>query len=193
MRTARSYAHHSHGFGARLGRLDLAVDLAGAHAATDLTGFSSPMRAAPCTFARASAMRRRHPLGQNYRGVAGARGRVMFNSKVIVERGAGPCRLAPVSRGLLLATDAEIDTRPQLEIYTDDVKCATARPPAAGPADAVLPAVARPRSHARARGLLTYAFASDVLRQDAVCAETAARASALIGRCPTPSCSGALA
>jgi Fe-S cluster assembly protein SufD len=60
---------------------------------------------------------------QSFRGIAGGRARVAFNGKVVVRKGAHGTDSSQSLRGLLAGTDAEIDVRPQLEIYTDDVRC----------------------------------------------------------------------
>jgi Fe-S cluster assembly protein SufD len=60
---------------------------------------------------------------QNVRGIAGGRARVAFNSKVVVREQAHGTDSKQSLRGLLAGPQAEIDVRPQLEIYTDDVRC----------------------------------------------------------------------
>ena len=60
---------------------------------------------------------------QSFRGISGGRARVAFNGKIVVRRGAHGTDSSQSLRGLLAGTDAEIDVRPQLEIYTDDVRC----------------------------------------------------------------------
>jgi Fe-S cluster assembly protein SufD len=60
---------------------------------------------------------------QNVRGIAGGRSRVAFNSKVVVRERAQGADSRQSLRGLLAGPQAEIDVRPQLEIYTDDVRC----------------------------------------------------------------------
>ena len=60
---------------------------------------------------------------QSFRGVSSGRARVAFNGKIIVHKGAHGTDSRQSLRGLLAGTDAEIDVRPQLEIYTDDVRC----------------------------------------------------------------------
>ena len=57
------------------------------------------------------------------RGIAAGRARVAFNSKVVVREHAKGADSKQSLRGLLAGTQAEIDVRPQLEIYTDDVRC----------------------------------------------------------------------
>lgn len=60
---------------------------------------------------------------QSVRGIAAGRARVGFNSKVVVREHAKGTDSQQSLRGLLAGTQAEIDVRPQLEIYTDDVRC----------------------------------------------------------------------
>jgi Fe-S cluster assembly protein SufD len=60
---------------------------------------------------------------QSFRGIASGRARTAFNSKVVVRKGAHRTDSHQSLRGLLAGPEAEIDLRPQLEIYTDDVKC----------------------------------------------------------------------
>jgi Fe-S cluster assembly protein SufD len=57
------------------------------------------------------------------RGIAAGRSRVAFNSKVVVRERAKGTDSKQSLRGLLAGAQAEIDVRPQLEIYTDDVRC----------------------------------------------------------------------
>jgi Fe-S cluster assembly protein SufD len=60
---------------------------------------------------------------QTFRGIAAGRARVTFNGMVVVRKGAQGTDSQQSLRGLLAGPDAEIDVRPQLEIYTDDVRC----------------------------------------------------------------------
>jgi Fe-S cluster assembly protein SufD len=60
---------------------------------------------------------------QSVRGIAAGRARVAFNSKVVVREHAKGTDSKQSLRGLLAGAQAEIDVRPQLEIYTDDVRC----------------------------------------------------------------------
>lgn len=60
---------------------------------------------------------------QLFRGIAAGRARVAFNGKVVVAQGAPGSDSQQSLRGLLAGPGAEIDVRPQLEIYTDEVRC----------------------------------------------------------------------
>lgn len=58
-----------------------------------------------------------------YKGVLADRSRAVFNGKVLVKPGANKTVAEQTNKNLLLSKDAEIDTKPQLEIYNDDVRC----------------------------------------------------------------------
>ena len=58
-----------------------------------------------------------------YKGVLGDRARGVFRGRVIVRPHAQKTNATQSNANLLLSDDAEIDTKPQLEIYADDVKC----------------------------------------------------------------------
>ena len=73
--------------------------------------------------ALAGATRDRYAPDLDARGVLRDRSRAVFNGKVIVHPGADGTDAAQSNRNLLLSQNAEIDTKPQLEIYADDVKC----------------------------------------------------------------------
>ena len=61
--------------------------------------------------------------GQRFRGIGNYRGRGIFNGKVVVREGTQGVDAQQSSNNLLLAERCEIDTKPELEIYADDVKC----------------------------------------------------------------------
>lgn len=60
---------------------------------------------------------------QEYRGILNANSRCVWNGKAIVHKGADGTDADQANHNLLLSEKAEIDTKPELEIYTDDVKC----------------------------------------------------------------------
>ncbi len=75
------------------------------------------------TFALAEHLAPRTRTEQTFRGIAAGRARVAFNGKVTVREGAHGADSRQSLRGLLAGPEAEIDVRPQLEIYTDEVRC----------------------------------------------------------------------
>ena len=100
---------------------------------------------------------------QNYRGVADGRARGVYNGKVVVHVGADKTDAIQSSKNLLLSDQAEIDTKPELEIYADDVKCRHGATVGQLDADALFYLRSRGIDLETARALLTYAFAEDVV------------------------------
>jgi Fe-S cluster assembly protein SufD len=60
---------------------------------------------------------------QHYRGIAAGRSRIVFNGRIRVAPGASRTDARQLNRNLLLSRDAEADSKPQLEIYNNDVQC----------------------------------------------------------------------
>jgi Fe-S cluster assembly protein SufD len=98
-----------------------------------------------------------------YKGVLDGRGRAVFNGKIVVRPDAQHTDAQQLNKNLLLSEDAEVDTRPQLEIYADDVKCSHGATVGSLDADALFYLRSRAVDEARARDLLTYAFAHDLI------------------------------
>lgn len=61
---------------------------------------------------------------QVFKGLVGGDGRAVFNGRIHIHPGAKQTSAELVNNNLLLSADAEVDTKPELEIYNDDVKCA---------------------------------------------------------------------
>ena len=111
--------------GARLARNDLTVRLAGSGASTQLDGlFIVDGERHVDNHTRLDHLETETTSVENYRGIINDRGRGVFNGKIIVHAGADKSDAQLNNRNLLLSAEAEIDTKPELEIYTDDVKCA---------------------------------------------------------------------
>jgi Fe-S cluster assembly protein SufD len=98
-----------------------------------------------------------------YKGILDGRARGVFNGKIYVQPDAQQTDARQTSRTLLLSDDAVIDAKPQLEIYADDVRCTHGA--TIGQLDEEQLFYLRTRGIGReaARGLLTYAFANEVL------------------------------
>jgi Fe-S cluster assembly protein SufD len=60
---------------------------------------------------------------QLFKGIAGGKSRVDFYGKIIVAQDAQQTQAYQENHNILLSDDAKVDTKPQLEIYADDVKC----------------------------------------------------------------------
>ena len=102
---------------------------------------------------------------QDYRGIADQRGRIVFNGKVKAHEQAAKTDAQQSSRNLLLSSTAEIDTKPELEIYNDDVKCAHGATVGQLDATALFYLRSRGLDEPQARALLTHAFANHIIRQ----------------------------
>ncbi len=100
---------------------------------------------------------------QTARLIASRNGRAAFNSKVTVAPGAQKADSVQSCRGLLLSPGAEIDTRPQLEIYADDVKCSHGATTGRLDPDMLFYLLSRGIDPATAQSLLVFAFLADVL------------------------------
>jgi len=100
---------------------------------------------------------------EEYRGIADGRGRGVYRGKVIVRKDAQKIDSRQSSRNLLLSPTAEIDTRPELEIYANDVKCSHGATTGQLDATALFYLRSRGLSEAQARTLLIRAFAESIL------------------------------
>jgi Fe-S cluster assembly protein SufD len=102
---------------------------------------------------------------QLYKGVLAERSHAVFNGKIVVRPGAQRTDAQQTNRNLLISDEATIDTKPQLEIFADDVKCTHGATVGQLDEDAYFYLLSRGLPAARARALLTYGFAADVLER----------------------------
>lgn len=100
-----------------------------------------------------------------YKGVLDGRARAVFNGRIIVRQDAQLTDAQQENKNLLLSRDAEVDTKPQLEIYADNVKCAHGATVGQLDDDALYYLRSRGIDATTARHVLTYAFAKDVLNR----------------------------
>lgn len=110
--------------GAGLGRTDLNVRLEDKGARAELDGLFFPRATQHLdVHTRIDHLAPQTLSDENYRGIAHERGRGIFNGKAVVHPGAQKIEAHQSSRNLLLSPQAEIDSKPELEIYAHDVKC----------------------------------------------------------------------
>ncbi len=100
---------------------------------------------------------------QTFRGIASGRARVAFNGKIAVREAASGTDSRQSLRGLLAGPEAEIDLRPQLEIYTDDVRCSHGATAGKLDDDMLFYLLSRGLSAEVAQRLLKWAFLEDVV------------------------------
>jgi Fe-S cluster assembly protein SufD len=103
-----------------------------------------------------------------YKGVLDGRGRAVFNGRVVVHPDAQQSDAQQMNANLLLSEDAEVDTKPELEIYADDVKCSHGATVGQLDADQLHYLRTRALDEGTARDLLTFAFANEVLQRFAL-------------------------
>lgn len=98
-----------------------------------------------------------------YKGVLDDNSHAVFNGKVMVHKDAQKTDANQSNRNLLLSRGCEIDTKPEMEIYADDVKCGHGSTVGQLDQEQLFFLRARGLDEVSARSLLTYAFAVDVL------------------------------
>jgi len=98
-----------------------------------------------------------------YKGILGGTSRAIFNGKIIVRQDAQKTDAKQTNRALLLTDGATINTKPQLEIFADDVKCTHGAAIGQLDDDAIFYLRARGLTYAEARDMLIHAFAGQIL------------------------------
>ena len=100
---------------------------------------------------------------QLYKGILDDNARAVFNGKIFVREGAQKTDAMQTNKNLLLSQQARIDTKPQLEIYADDVKCAHGAAVGQIDEEELFYLLARGINPELGRSLLTYGFAEEVI------------------------------
>ena len=102
---------------------------------------------------------------ENFRGVLDGRAHGVFTGRIVVHPGAQKTDAKQTNKNLLLSESAQIDTKPQLEIFANDVKCTHGATIGQIDYDALFYLRSRGIPEPAARSLLTYAFAQQSLAQ----------------------------
>lgn len=100
---------------------------------------------------------------QNYKGVLSDKSHAVFNGIVFVREDARGTDAKQSNKNLLLSNDARIDTKPQLEIFNDDVKCAHGATVGQLADEEIFYLLSRGIHPDLAKNLLTYGFAEEVI------------------------------
>ena len=100
-----------------------------------------------------------------YKGILDGKARGVFNGKIFVRQDAQKTDAKQTNKTLLLSEDAQINTKPQLEIFADDVKCTHGATVGQLDPEALFYLRSRGIGADDARSLLIYAFASDIIRR----------------------------
>jgi len=155
---------HSVALGAALARHEVKVTLEAPEAQVALNGLYLPRGRQhldnPTTIEHAAPHCTSREL---YKGVVDGHGRGIFDGRIVVRPGAMKTDASQTNKNLLLSAAAQAYTRPRLEIFADDVKCAHGA--AVGQLDDEALYYLRTRGipQQQARDLLTYAFASEMV------------------------------
>jgi Fe-S cluster assembly protein SufD len=102
---------------------------------------------------------------QNYKGIVDGKARAVFNGKVFVRENASGTDANQSNKNLLLSNEARVDTKPQLEIFNDDVKCAHGATVGQLEEEELFYLLSRGLNDALARNLLTYGFAEEIVNK----------------------------
>jgi len=100
---------------------------------------------------------------QTYKGVLNDKSRAVFNGKVFVRENAHGTDAQQSNKNLLLSNDARVDTKPQLEIFNDDVKCSHGATVGQLEEEELFYLLTRGLPENLARNLLTYGFAEEII------------------------------
>jgi Fe-S cluster assembly protein SufD len=102
---------------------------------------------------------------QVHKTISGGSAHSVFNGKIMVREGAQQTNSSQQSRNMLLSPRASVDTKPQLEIFADDVKCSHGATVGQVDAEEIFYLKSRGLSEAAARNLLVYAFAAEIVER----------------------------
>lgn len=168
---ARDSRYHCNAiaFGATLSRHNLEIYQTGEQTTTTLNGL---------TFIAGDQVADTHSLisytkphgssNQVHKCIVDGKAHAVFNGKVFVPQAAQLTDARQLSKNLLLSEKARVDTKPQLEITADNVKCAHGATVSQLENDEIFYLQSRGISQAQSVRLLTYAFAYEVIQQIAI-------------------------
>ncbi|NOT10650.1 MAG: Fe-S cluster assembly protein SufD [Methylococcaceae bacterium] len=157
------FTHHNFAFGGLLARSDIHVDLDQA-SECELNGlYLGVNRQHIDNHTRIYHLKPHASSREIYKGVLGDRARGVFQGRVIVAEDAQKTDSQMNNRNLLLSNEAEADTKPQLEIYADDVKCGHGVTVGQLDEKSIFYLQSRCIDEETARNMLTFAFANEMV------------------------------
>jgi len=154
------------GFGSELSRLDVDVNHTGEHAFAKLNAIY--LLDGNELFDLHSTIEHMVPNGtteENVRGIVADHSRAVFNGRIHIHRDAQKTLAELNNRNLLMSRDAEINTKPELEIYADDVRCAHGATIAEIDKGALYYLRSRGVSKAQAQIMLSFGFINELVDQ----------------------------
>ncbi|BAZ42508.1 hypothetical protein NIES4101_84770 [Calothrix sp. NIES-4101] len=169
-KTAVTQARHSRytcntiALGAKLSRHNLEILQTGEQTETTLNGLA--MIKGEQTADMHSAIALNYPYGvsnQLQKNIVGDKAHAIFNGKVFVPKPAQETNAAQLNRNLLLSSKSRVDTKPQLEITADNVKCAHGATVSQLEDDEIFYLQSRGINQEDSRNLLINAFATEII------------------------------
>ena len=161
-----NYQSVSIAFGARISRYNLNVLLKGEGAECTADGLALiSNRQLADTHACIDHIKPHCTSHQLHKCIIDDAAHAVFNGKIIVRPDAQLTNSTQSNRNLLLTSKARIDTKPQLEIFADDVKCAHGATIGQLDNEEIFYLKSRGLSEVTARDLLTYAFGAEVIER----------------------------
>ena len=160
------YRAHHVAIGGKLSRVDANVTLGTGGAACEMNGLYVVTERQHSDFH--TRIEHHYPDGRSdelFKGILADHGRSVFNGLVKVHPDAQRTDSTQANHNLLLSENAEIDTKPELQIFADDVKCAHGATVGQLDDDMVFYLRSRGLDESQARATLTYAFAEEVIQR----------------------------
>ncbi|MEH1855352.1 MAG: Fe-S cluster assembly protein SufD [Nostoc sp.] len=160
------YTSHAITLGAKLSRHNLEILQTGEQTETTLNGLTIISGKQLADTHSAIALNYPHSTSkQLHKCIVGDRAHAVFNGKVLVPKRAQLTNAAQLNRNLLLSSKARVDTKPQLEITADNVKCAHGATVSQLEDDEIFYLQSRGIDENDARKLLINAFAAEIINQ----------------------------
>ncbi|MBW4601096.1 MAG: Fe-S cluster assembly protein SufD [Calothrix sp. FI2-JRJ7] len=163
------YTCNAINIGASLGRHNLEILQTGEQTETTLNGLAMIKGTQVADMHSAIALN--HPNGvckQLQKNIVGDKGHSIFNGKVFVPKPAQQTDAAQLNRNLMLTSKARVDTKPQLEITADNVKCAHGATVSQLEDDEIFYLQSRGIDENSSRHLLINAFATEIINNISV-------------------------
>jgi Fe-S cluster assembly protein SufD len=161
---ASTFASRALTFGGRIVRNDITALLAGEGAECTLNGlYVATGRRLVDTHTTIDHAQPHCPSHEVYKGILAGHAHAVFNGKIIVRPQAQKTNAKQTNKALLLSDEAQVNTKPQLEIFADDVKCTHGAAIGQLDEDALFYLRARGVAEADARHMLIEAFAGEII------------------------------
>jgi Fe-S cluster assembly protein SufD len=161
-----TFSSHSLALGGQLVRNDVVATLGGEGAECTLNGlYLAGGTALVDNHTTIDHAQPHCPSHEIYKGILWDRARAVFNGKIIVRPDAQKTDAKQTNKALLLSDQAQINTKPELEIFANDVKCTHGAAIGQLDEDALFYLRARGLTLAGARAMLIQAFAGDIIQR----------------------------